>query len=156
MDEQLILEQDDIQLFADPVNAEQLSSRGRRGLGSVIRSHLDRLHPGDYFGILAYVSIFPEYESKLQRIRKEVLEAKHVATVLGFGPRLEYSAGRVYLNGPNTGVFVQITCGESEQARNYFQALTERQRRVLRIHFPKDLSAGLDHLLDVVRAAIAS
>jgi hypothetical protein len=147
-----ILDQDDIQLFAD-----QKLSGSRRALGGVIRCHLDRLKPGDYFGLLAYVPMFPEYEAKLQKIRKEILSAKQAATVLGFGPRFEHGAGRAYQAGPNSGVFLQITYsgGETTQARGYFQVLAERQRRVLRIHFSKDLAGGLDHLHDLICAAVA-
>jgi transaldolase / glucose-6-phosphate isomerase len=147
-----ILDQDGIQLFAD----EKLNG-SRRALGGVIRCHLDRLKPGDYFGLLAYVPMFPEYEAKLQKIRKEILLAKQTATVLGFGPRFEQGAGRAYQAGPNSGVFLQITYGggETTQARGYFQVLAEQQRRVLRIHFSKDLAGGLDHLHDLVCAAVA-
>jgi transaldolase/glucose-6-phosphate isomerase len=148
--EEPVLDQDGIQLFAD----SQLGG-SRRALGGVIRCHLDRLKPGDYFGLLAYVPLFPEYEEKLQKIRKEILLAKQVATVVGFGPRFEHGAGQAYLAGPNSGVFLQITYGgETTQARSYFQALAKRQRRVLRIHFSKDLTAGLDHLHDLVCAAV--
>jgi transaldolase/glucose-6-phosphate isomerase len=145
-----ILDQDGIQLFAD-----QKLSGSRRALGGVIRCHLDRLKPGDYFGLLAYVPMFPEYEAKLQKIRKEIRLAKQVATVLGFGPRFEHGAGHVYQAEPNSGVFLQTTYsgGETVQARGYFQALAEQQRRVLRIHFSKDLADGLDHLHDLVCAA---
>jgi transaldolase/glucose-6-phosphate isomerase len=147
-----ILDQDGIQLFAD-----QKLSGSRRALGGVIRCHLDRLKPADYFGLLAYVPMFPEYEAKLQKIRKEILLAKQVATVRGFGPRFEHGAGRVYQAEPNSGVFLQITYsgGETAQARGYFQVLAEQQRRVLRIHFSKDLAGGLDHLHDLVCAAVA-
>jgi hypothetical protein len=147
-----ILDQDGIQLFAD-----QKLSGSRRALGGVIRCHLDRLKPGDYFGLLAYVPMFPEYEAKLQKIRKEILLAKQTATVLGFGPRFEHGAGRAYQAGHNSGVFLEITDsgGETAQARRYFQVLAERQRRVLRIHFGEDLAGGLDHLHDLICAAVA-
>jgi hypothetical protein len=148
--EKPVLDQDGIQLFADAALAGN-----HRALGGVIRSHLDRLKPADYFGLLAYVPMFPEYEAKLQKIRNDILLAKHVATVLGFGPRFQHGAGHAYQAGPNHGVFLQITYsgGETDQARKYFQTLTGRRRRVLRIHFSKDLASGLDHLHDLVCAA---
>ena len=150
--EEPVLDHDGIQLFADP----HLGG-SRRALGGVLRCHLDRLKPGDYFGLLAYVPLFPEYEEKLQKIRREILLAKNVATVVGFGPRFEYGAGEAYLNGPNSGVFLLITYGggATTQAVNYFQALAKRRRRVLRIHFSGDLAGGLDHLHDLVCAAVA-
>ena len=136
------------------------------------RQHVDRLKPGDYFGLLAYITMFPEYESTLQEIRKEIVEAKQVATVLGFGPRFLHSTGQAYKGGPNTGVFLQITCDDAEdllvpqqkysfgvvkaaQARGDFQVLAERHRRVLRVHLGKDLATDLNRLRDLVCAAVA-
>ena len=166
-----ILEQDGMKLFTDKANADALLN-GDSTLGSVMRQHVDRLKPGDYFGLLAYIPMFPDYEGTLQEIRKAILEAKQVATVLGFGPRFLHSTGQAYKGGPNTGVFLQITCDDAEdlpvpqqkytfgvvkaaQARGDFQVLLERHRRALRVHLGKDLSAGLDHLRDVICAAVA-
>ncbi|HEY3457352.1 MAG TPA: bifunctional transaldolase/phosoglucose isomerase [Bryobacteraceae bacterium] len=170
--EQPLLDQDGIQLFTDPANAAALVNGAHSTLGGVIRKHLDRIRPGDYFGLLAYIPMFPEYEAKLQEIRKSILESKRVATVLGFGPRFLHSTGQAYKGGPNSGVFVQITCDDAQdlpvpqqkytfgivkaaQARGDFQVLAERERRALRVHLGKDLAAGLDHLRDLVCAAVA-
>src|SRR5207248_2820135 len=97
--EEPILEQDGIKLFTDKANAEVLLKRGNK-LGSVIREQVDRLKPGDYFGLLAYIPMFPEYESELQEMRKHIVESKQVATVLGFGPRFLHSTGQAYKGGP--------------------------------------------------------
>jgi len=35
------------------------------------------------------------------------------ATCLGFGPRFLHSTGQAYKGGPNTGVFLQITCEDA-------------------------------------------
>ena len=47
-----------------------------------------------------------------RRSRKRVRDAKRVATCLGFGPRFLHSTGQAYKGGPNTGVFLQITCDD--------------------------------------------
>ncbi len=170
--ETALLDQDGIKLFTDPVNAAALVNGDHPTLGGVIRKHLDRIHPGDYFGLLAYIPMFPECEAKLQEIRKSILESKKVATVLGFGPRFLHSTGQAYKGGPNSGVFVQITCDDAQdlpvpqqtytfgivkaaQARGDFQVLADRKRRALRVHLGKDLAAGLDHLRDLICAAVA-
>lgn len=169
-EEKPILEGDGLKLFTDETNAKELLKAGNT-VAAVIRQHMDRVHPGDYFGLLAYIPMFPEYESKLQEIRKAVLESDHVATVLGFGPRFLHSTGQAYKGGPNSGVFLQITCDDAEdlqvpeqkytfsvvkaaQARGDFQVLADRKRRALRVHLGKDLNAGLDHLRDLIGAAI--
>ena len=87
-------------------------------------------------------------------------DEKQVATCLGFGPRFLHSTGQAYKGGPNSGVFLQITCDDAAdlpvpgqkytfgivkaaQARGDFQVLAERGRRALRVHLGKDVAAGL-------------
>ncbi|MBV9082238.1 MAG: bifunctional transaldolase/phosoglucose isomerase [Acidobacteriaceae bacterium] len=169
--EQPILDQDGIKLFTDKANAEALMNGGST-LGAIIRQHVDRLSSGDYFGLLAYIPMFPEYEQKLQAIRRQILETKQVATVLGFGPRFLHSTGQAYKGGPNSGVFLQITCDDAQdlpvpqqkytfgivkaaQARGDFQVLADRHRRALRVHLGKDLEKDLGRLQDLVSAAVA-
>jgi transaldolase/glucose-6-phosphate isomerase len=99
-------------------------------------------------------------------------DAKKVATCLGFGPRFLHSTGQAYKGGPNTGVFLQITCDdakdlpipgqrytfgivEAAQARGDFQVLAERGRRALRVHLGKDVLAGLKSLDAAVAKALA-
>ncbi len=169
--EKPILEAEGFKLFSDKANADALLN-GASTVGSVIRQHIDRIKSGDYFGLLAYIPMFPEHEEILQEIRQGILEAKRVATVLGFGPRFLHSTGQAYKGGPNTGVFLQITYDDPEdlpvpgqkytfglvkaaQARGDFQVLTERKRRALRVHLGSDLRAGLNHLRDLICAAVA-
>ena len=167
--EEPILEQDGIKLFTNPENAAALLN-GSTTLGAAVRKHLDRVKAGDYFGLLAYIPMFPEYEGVLEEMRRQVLESKRVATVLGFGPRFLHSTGQAYKGGPNSGVFLQITCDEPEdlqvpgqkytfgvvkaaQARGDFQVLAERKRRALRVHLGKDLKTDLARLRDLIYAA---
>jgi transaldolase/glucose-6-phosphate isomerase len=113
----------------------------------------------------------PAHESQLQRIRHAVRDRKHVATCLGFGPRFLHSTGQAYKGGPNSGVFLQITCDDAvnlpvpdqkytfgivkaAQARGDFQVLADRKRRALRVHLPADVKAGLDKLEQAVLSAI--
>lgn len=170
--EKPILDQDGIKIFTDKANAEALQKTGAQSLGDVTRAHLDRIKAGDYFALLAYIPMFSDHEAKLQEIRKQVMDAKKVATVLGFGPRFLHSTGQAYKGGPNSGVFVQITCDEAQdlqvpgqkytfgivkaaQARGDFQVLADRHRRALRIHLGKDIGKGLDHLANLISAALA-
>jgi glucose-6-phosphate isomerase len=169
--EKPVLEQNGMKLFTDEANAAALLKHGNT-LGAVIREHVDRLAAGDYFGLLAYIPMFPEYEAKLQAIRKQIVESKRVATVLGFGPRFLHSTGQAYKGGPNSGVFLQITCDDAEdlpvpqqkytfgvvkaaQARGDFQVLAERRRRALRVHLGKDLAKDIERLSDLLSAAVA-
>ncbi len=116
-----------------------------------IRAQLDRLKAGDYLALLAYVPMTGPHEQALTRMRAAVRDRRHVATCVGFGPRFLHSTGQAYKGGPNSGVFLQITCDDAAdlpvpgarytfgvvkaaQARGDFQVLVDRGRRALRVH----------------------
>ncbi|HZI64669.1 MAG TPA: bifunctional transaldolase/phosoglucose isomerase, partial [Thermoanaerobaculia bacterium] len=152
-EERPLLAEAGLRLFADPDNAAALRQAvaGAAGLAGVLRAHLERLRPGDYFALLAYVEMSAEHEAALQRLRHAVRDRKRVATCLGFGPRFLHSTGQAYKGGPPSGVFLQITCDDAPdlavpgkgytfgqvkaaQARGDFEVLAERGRRALRVH----------------------
>ncbi len=153
-----------IKLFSGQKNSEDLAGVAQgKTLTSYLRAHLNRLGAGDYFAVLAYIQMNSEHEALLQELRESVKDKKHVATCLEFGPRFLHSTGQAYKGGPNSGVFLQITCDDAAdlpvpgqkytfgvvkaaQARGDFQVLVERGRRALRIHLGKDLKAGLAKL----------
>ncbi len=159
----------DARLFADAKNAAALS--GGNTLGDVLRSHLSRIGAGDYFAVLGYLPMNAENEKALQAIRHSVRDLKRVATCLGFGPRFLHSTGQAYKGGPNSGVFLQITCDDASdlavpgqkytfgvvkaaQARGDFAVLAERGRRALRVHLGKNLKSGLNALAKAVTQAL--
>jgi transaldolase/glucose-6-phosphate isomerase len=114
--EKPILEEAGFKLFTDEKNAAALSKSAAasdRSLKNYLRAHLARLGAGDYFALLAYVEMNPEHEALLQTLRMAVRDRKHVATCLGFGPRFLHSTGQAYKGGPNSGVFLQITCDDA-------------------------------------------
>jgi transaldolase/glucose-6-phosphate isomerase len=171
--EEPLLDEGGIKLFADGKNtAELLKAAGSdRSLKNVLRAHLARLGAGDYFAVLAYLQMNDEHESLLQTLRHAVRDRKHVATCLGFGPRFLHSTGQAYKGGPNSGVFLQITCEEAQdlavpqqkytfgvvkaaQARGDFAVLAERNRRALRVHIGSDVKAGLKKLAEFVQQAL--
>jgi transaldolase/glucose-6-phosphate isomerase len=158
--EQPILEADGMKFFTDAANAAQL--RGRTAT-EMLRSHLSRLGQGDYFALLGYIQMTAAHEEALQLMRVAVRDRKRVATCMGFGPRFLHSTGQAYKGGPNSGVFLQVTCDDAEdvaipgqkytfgivkaaQARGDFDVLAERKRRALRVHLPADLEQALPKL----------
>jgi transaldolase / glucose-6-phosphate isomerase len=164
-----VLEEDGFSLFTDEKNAAYLATAAGsdRSLANYLRAHLARLGAGDYFAVLAYVEMNAEHESLLQSLRLNVRDHKHVATCLGFGPRFLHSTGQDYKGGPNSGVFLQITCDDAvdlpvpqqkytfgivkaAQARGDCAVLAERDRRALRVHLGKDVKAGLTKLAELV------
>jgi hypothetical protein len=168
-----LLEESSIKLFTDERNAANLKklAASDQSLTGILRAHLNQLGAGDYMALLAYIQMNAEHEAKLQQIRHAVRDRKHVATCLGFGPRFLHSTGQAYKGGPNSGVFLQITCDDAvnlpvpdqkytfgivkaAQARGDFQVLADRKRRALRVHLPADVKAGLDKLEQAVLSAI--
>jgi len=164
-----------IKLYTDEKNAAALEQAvdGRRTLASYLKAHLNRLSAGDYFALLAYMEMNEAHERALQSMRQSVRDAKLVATCLEFGPRFLHSTGQAYKGGPNTGVFLQITCDDAvdlpvpgqkytfgvvkaAQARGDFQVLLERNRRALRVHLGTDVAAGLGTMRATIMAALKS
>src|SRR6185503_842789 len=76
---------------------------------ALLETLFERLKPGGYFGILAYVERNSAHEAALTRMRTAVRDARRVATVAGFGPRFLHSTGQAYKGGPAGGVFIEIT-----------------------------------------------
>ena len=110
-DESPFFDGDGIKLYADDKNVEVL--KGKPRLAEVLKAHLGRLRAGDYFAVLGYITMNDANEKALQAIRLAVRDRKKVATVLGFGPRFLHSTGQAYKGGPNSGVFLQITCDDA-------------------------------------------
>ena len=175
--EKPIVEEEGIKLFTDGKNASDLAKAAATGpssdgqLKNYLRAHLARLGAGDYFALLAYIEMNPEHESQLETIRINVRDRKRVATCLGFGPRFLHSTGQAYKGGPNSGVFLQITCDDARdlpvpeqkytfgvvkaaQARGDFQVLAERKRRALRVHLGSDVKAGLSRIAELVKQVL--
>jgi hypothetical protein len=171
--EKPIFDNGEIKLFTDPKNADALAKAEGKGSSLVgyLREHLNRLAGGDYFALLAFIPMNSEHEARLQEIRHGLRDKKRVATCLGFGPRFLHSTGQAYKGGPNSGVFLQVTCDnavdlpvpgqkytfgvvKAAQARGDFQVLADRGRRALRVHLGKDVKAGLEMLAAAVRLAL--
>lgn len=169
-----LLEENGIKLFTDERNAASLRTLAGSNftLTGLLRAHLNQLSAGDYLALLAYIEMNADHEERLQVIRHAVRDRKRVATCLGFGPRFLHSTGQAYKGGPNTGVFLQITCDDANdlpvpgqkytfgivkaaQARGDFQVLADRKRRALRVHLPKDVDAGLKQLEQAVVKALS-
>jgi hypothetical protein len=168
-----IFEENGIKLFTDEKNAEALSEAAGedRSLTGYLRAHLNRIEPGNYFGILAFIEMNEDHESRLQAIRHTIRDRKRVATCLGFGPRFLHSTGQAYKGGPNTGVFLQITSDDgadmpvpgkrytfgvvkAAQPRGDFEVLAQRNRRILRVHLSSNVQTGLAALEDAINRSM--
>jgi transaldolase/glucose-6-phosphate isomerase len=156
-------------LYADPRNAEALGRHNT--LAGYLKRHFDRVQAGDYVALLAYIDRNDAHTRALTSIRTTLRDQTGAATCLGFGPRFQHSTGQAYKGGPNSGVFLQITCDDpadidvpghaysfgivkAAQAQGDLDVLVERGRRAVRIHF-KDVDAGLTDLAGALNSAFA-
>jgi transaldolase / glucose-6-phosphate isomerase len=159
-------------LYADPRNAADLGRHNT--LSGYLKSHFARVKAGgkaaDYVTLLAYIQRDQSHTQTLTAMRAHIRDKTHAATCLGFGPRFQHSTGQAYKGGPNSGVFLQITCDDpadigvpghsysfgvvkAAQASGDLDVLVERGRRALRVHL-KEVDAGLVELARAVDTAL--
>jgi transaldolase/glucose-6-phosphate isomerase len=136
---------------------------------TTLKAHLATIRAGDYAAFLAYIPMNETHEAELQAVRLAVRDRFRVATCVGFGPRYLHSTGQAYKGGPNSGVFVQVTCDDADdlpvpgrrysfgvvkmaQALGDLQVLRERGRRALRVHLGADIKNGLARLRQAIEA----
>jgi transaldolase/glucose-6-phosphate isomerase len=169
-----LLEADGVKVFTNEANAAALTAAMAkdRSLVAALRAHFARVEPGDYVALLGYIEMTEANERALTEMRTAVRDARRAATCLGFGPRFLHSTGQAYKGGPNSGVFLQVTCDDAAdlavpgqkytfgvvkaaQARGDLEVLYERGRRALRVHLGRDVTKDLATLAGAVRKALA-
>ncbi|MGH6726508.1 MAG: bifunctional transaldolase/phosoglucose isomerase [Pseudolabrys sp.] len=159
-------------LYADPRNTAELGRHNT--LTGYLKSHFGRVHAGeksgDYVALLAYIERNEAHTQALTEVRTHVRDKTRAATCVGFGPRFQHSTGQAYKGGPNSGVFMQITCDDpadinvpghsysfgvvkAAQASGDLEVLIERGRRALRVHL-KDVDSGLAELTRAIDTAL--
>ncbi len=138
-----------------------------------IRSFFDEVNPGDYLAIQAYLPEAPAMDRALQKIRLRLRDRLRIATTIGYGPRFLHSTGQYHKGGPNTGLFLQLTADDPEdaaipgapypfgmlkqaQALGDLQALLQHGREVLRIHLGADPIRGLAELDEIIADSLQS
>jgi hypothetical protein len=121
--------------------------------------------------LMAYLTEEPETEQALQAIRLRLRDGLCLATTLGYGPRFLHSTGQLHKGGTNTGLFLQLTADDTEdadvpgkpytfgvlkraQALGDLEALRKHGRRVVRIHLGHDISQGLAALQKALKTAL--
>jgi transaldolase/glucose-6-phosphate isomerase len=167
-----VFRENGVALYADPRNAAELGRHNT--LAGYLKSHFGRVHAGaksgDYVALLAYVERNVAHTRALTEMRAHIRDKTRAATCLGFGPRFQHSTGQAYKGGPNSGVFLQVTCDDpadidvpghsysfgivkAAQASGDLAVLVERDRRALRVHL-KHVDAGLEELSHAIDAAL--
>jgi len=161
----------DVRIFADAATKEELR-KGSSNLSDVLAAHLRRIHPHDYVAITEYFEERDRYDALLQQLRKLIRDHNRIATTTGYGPRFLHSTGQLHKGGPESGVFIQVTCedvndvaipGEpftfsilkQAQALGDFESLSKRHRRAIRLDIGRNIEEGLKRVLQTVQAVLS-
>jgi transaldolase/glucose-6-phosphate isomerase len=166
--EQPLVSSGGVSLYADAANAKAVG--GAATLEACLKTHFARVKKGDYAALLAFIERNAANTAELDAIRAAIRDKTGAAVCLGFGPRFLHSTGQAYKGGPDTGVFLQITCDHAHdiavpgrgysfgavidaQAAGDLAVLTERGRRAVRVHL-HNVPEGLRALRLAVETAL--
>ncbi len=164
-----LFEADGLTLYADAANATRLGEH--ESVASYLKAHLRSAQEGDYCALLAYIDHNKTQSAHLAQMRRKIRDHLRIATCVGFGPRFLHSTGQAYKGGPNSGVFLQITCDDhhdlsvpghkysfgvvkAAQAMGDLGVLEERGRRALRVHL-NNIETGMKTLAHAIEQALS-
>ncbi len=143
----VVWENEQARVFGSPLKG----LKNATSLKEVVALFLKQAQVQDYIALNAYLPRNDKIQSKLQKVRKSILERTGCAVTLGYGPRFLHSTGQLHKGGPDRALFLQITRDpqadipipgqgitfgtlQRAQALGDLEALLHRKRRVLRIH----------------------
>ncbi len=132
---------------------------------------LSQGRPGEYVALLAYLPEEASTGEILETLRRRIRDGLRLAVTLGYGPRFLHSTGQMHKGGPNTGVFIQLTCHDATdlsiprrpytfgifkkaQAMGDLETLAAHGRRVMRVDLGEDVKKGLGLLRRLVEQAL--
>lgn len=122
-----------------------------------------------YVAIQVYLCPSPQIDKALDELRTAISRKYKIAVTIGYGPRYLHSTGQLHKGDAGRGLFIQMTgknktdlpipeaLGRKEslltfgelkaaQAEADRQALMDKDRKVLRIHWTKNAAAGIKAL----------
>ena len=135
-------------------------------LGTLGQDIYSLLESNDYVAILPYVYPDADVEKALTALRDKVMNKTKRAVLFGYGPRYLHSTGQLHKGDGNNGVFLilsadpkndikipgqKYTFGQlcNAQALGDFQALAEKDRRVIKLHLTQPLLESIQKLTDL-------
>lgn len=69
---------------------------------------LREAHPPAYVALMGYVQPSPAFDAAVCKLRAALIDALHVTTTFGYGPRFLHSTGQFHKGGPPVGRFLQL------------------------------------------------
>ncbi|MCI4358311.1 MAG: hypothetical protein L3J95_03600 [Thermoplasmata archaeon] len=151
--------------MANPIGSkatapERALAENASALGATLVPWLASARADDYLAIQAFVAPSPEVDRALRGLRTVLRERLKVSTTLGYGPRFLHSTGQLHKGGPNSGLFLQLVQGVTEdvmvppgpttfggilraQADGDAGALLKTGRRLAKVDVGKDADLGI-------------
>ncbi|MBI5243393.1 MAG: glucose-6-phosphate isomerase [Elusimicrobia bacterium] len=148
-----------------------LSLDERASLDASLARFLSSAKPGDYLGLLAFVSPRGGYGEPMRSLAQALRAASPAALQTGYGPRYLHSTGQLHKGGPNSGLFIVLAREDAAdapipgcaygfadlvnaQALGDFQALDSAARRAVLVRFAGDPRKAFKRLEVAVRAEV--
>jgi len=159
-------------LTEGPLSVYRKSGSTAGGLSRTLGDFFRQKRPGDYIALLAYLTEETAVETLLASLQLRLQEKFGAAVTMGYGPRYLHSTGQFHKGGPDSGLFVQLTCDDvhdlaipdkpysfgtlrKAQAQGDLEALDKHGRRAIRIHLGADAVQGLTRLKSALDEALA-
>lgn len=137
--------------------------QGKVTLENLGKDILKLVRPNDYIALLAYLNETPQIDNTLKHIRENLLNSSKAAVLFGYGPRYLHSTGQLHKGDGGNGIFIILSAqpeqevsipkqsysfGDlvSAQALADFKALSQKGRRVIKIHLTKPVLENLNEL----------
>jgi glucose-6-phosphate isomerase len=135
---------------------------GAKDLPDVLDALVDAVPPGGYLALMTYLDEADDTAGLRPPLARRAAHARDAQVTADRGPRLLHSTGQIHKDGPDTGVFLQVTGAVTDdvevpgrpyslgtlqlaQAFADVRALRLRGRTVVRLHL-RDRAAGLARL----------
>ncbi len=136
-------------------------------LTAALRAWRAQIRAGDYVAVLSFLPRTPALDRAVESLRVRVSDATGMVTMLGYGPRYLHSTGQLHKGGPDRVVLLLLTSDDPvdvpvpgrpytfsvlkrAQALGDFAALSERRRRVIRLHLGSAPESGMQRLLQAI------
>ncbi len=146
---------------------------GGSGSGAeCLEAFLAQAQAGNYIALLPFLAPTSALKAAIQVFRLQLRDGLHLATTVGYGPRYLHSTGQLHKGGAANGLFILMTADDEHdvpvpgelysfavlkqaQALGDFEALRSKGRPVIRFHLGRNIQAGLEHLAEFVKEAVA-
>ncbi len=137
-----------------------------------LQAFLEKVDPGDYVSIQAYIKPSKEVDAALEALRGEIRQQTGLPVTVGYGPRFLHSTGQLHKGDAGNGLFIQLTADmpsdipipdkagiaessmtfgvlKNAQALGDAAALKQAGRRIIHFDLGDDILAGIAALGDL-------